>query len=675
VATVLRSAFAMDAVIDDRLTKVVNGQTVSNLPSAGGTYGQPICRVTRDGAPVLDINGRPLSGAEGLQRLADGCQPLNVFGNVYSNSAFVYDRDGNRYVTPAGTPITYDAAAIQQAALDYSFVDTSSAGTVTQHSLQLTTSGTLWEGWAGPLTAAFSMDVLQNVNDSKGTAGDIYVKSDLGANFSNAFGGKTRNIEPSVELNMPLVTGVEGVNLLAISGTYRHGFYYVKGGAGTTGEDATQETPTWRISAEYAPFDWVRFRGTRSADMRAAGYRELFFSNPLEPDQFDIVNPWRPRTATSNENQRERYGQIQVGNPNLDPERSRTLTIGFVLQPGGWAQGLRLTADYSDIRVKDGITLPFNSNMPVDACFTQSGGQQPIFDADGNVTNPGDQQAFDPNNRWCQLLTFATLVDANGNPIPGSRDLTDLVSYTSATYENGLPYQTRAVDLSLSYNFPLNRMFESIPGSVSLNVRGTRALEASGIQNFSTFGVALSTDPCARALELADVQNYNIDGTPRRDFAGNQTVINQYRCVDLVGQLSNSVFIPGVAATPNWRGNVSASYLNGGLTTTLSLAYTGGGVIDKSYIDDPAAPGYYTPDGRPTQATIDNNGAKPYVNLSLNASYNLSVADFRQFQVFGSISNLMDKTPPYIGGSGVMGVSPYADTFGRSYRMGVRLQF
>ena len=57
VSTVLRSAFAMDAVIDDRVTKVVNGQSVSNMPANGGTYGTPICRVTRDGAPVLDIKG------------------------------------------------------------------------------------------------------------------------------------------------------------------------------------------------------------------------------------------------------------------------------------------------------------------------------------------------------------------------------------------------------------------------------------------------------------------------------------------------------------------------------------------------------------------------------------------------------------------------------------------
>jgi outer membrane receptor protein involved in Fe transport len=539
IATILRNAFAMDAVIDDR-PFLADGVT------ANPTYGTPICRVERDGAPVLDVQGRPLSGAEGLANIARGCKPLNIFGTTYSNSAYVFDRDGNRFLRN-GTPITYDAATIQQQALDYAFVDADQSGVVSLQTLQLTTSGTLWQGWAGPLTSALTLDVSLNKNNSRGTEGDIYVKSDLGTNYANAFGGKERQIEPALELNFPLISGQDGVDLLSVSGTYRHGFYYVKGGAGTTGEHSTQETPTWRFSAEFAPFDWVRFRMTRSKDMRAAGYRELFFYQPLEPDQFDIVNPWRPRTATSNENQRERYGQIQIGNPNLKPERSRTLTFGFVLSPGGWAQGMRFSADYSDIRVKDGITLPFNAQMPVPACFTQSGGKDPIFGPDGEITNPGSQDKFDENNQYCQLLRFAELTDPNGNVIPGSRDLQDLVSYTSAQYVNSLPYQTRAVDLSLSYNFPLNRVFESVPGSLSMTLRGTRALEASGIQNTFTFGVPPSTDPCARALEQSDPKNFNIDGSPLRDLFTNAIVVNNsYRCVDLVGQIGSNVFIPGV---------------------------------------------------------------------------------------------------------------------------------
>ena len=683
-ATQLRSAFAMDAVVDDRLTVVgSDGLPRSNLPENGGTYGQPICKITRDGSPVIDLNARPLSAPDQLARLAAGCKPLNIFGTTFSNAAYFRDLNGNRYLDGSGNPITYDAVALQQQALDYAFVETYNNGDTSQQSLSLTTSGTLYQGWAGPLSTALTLDVNTNKNDNKGTQGDVYLRSDLGNNWVNAAGGKTRQIEPSIEMSMPLVSGQDGADLLSISGTYRYGLYYVKGGAGTTGDHATQKTPSWRFSAEFSPFDWVRFRATRSQDLRAAGYRELFRYTPLQPDESEILNPWRTRTLTSDEGQRERYGQITVGNPDLKPERSTTRTFGFVLQPGGWAQGMRMSVDYSDIRVRDGITLPFNANNPVQTCFTQSGGVAPQFDPDGQLVDLGNQTAFDPNIAACQQLTFAELKDANGNAIAGSRDLTDLVSYTSGTYQNGLPYQNRGVDVSLNYSFPLSRAFESLPGSLSLTARGTRTLEASGVQATSLNGQAarlLNTDPCGRKYELADPQNYNIDPATgarvaRRDLAGNQTVINRYDCVNLVGQIRSSTFIPGVSAAPNWRGNLSASYLVGNFTTTLSAQYTGGSKIDLQWTDDPMDPRYFTADGRLTNATVDNNTAKSYVNISLNAQYNLQVPGMSQFQIYGSINNLMDKDPPFLSGGTGGAVGGFYDTYGRAYRFGVRLRF
>jgi hypothetical protein len=65
----LRAAFSMDAVIDDRAT--VDGQPNPNL-------GKSVCRITRDGVPQLDTNGRPLSDQEGLLALAQSCQPQRI---------------------------------------------------------------------------------------------------------------------------------------------------------------------------------------------------------------------------------------------------------------------------------------------------------------------------------------------------------------------------------------------------------------------------------------------------------------------------------------------------------------------------------------------------------------------------------------------------------------------
>ena len=193
--------------------------------------------------------------------------------------------------------------------------------------------------------------------------------------------------------------------------------------------------------------------------MRAAGYRELFFANPLEPDQFTLTNPWRPRTATSNENQQERYGQVQVGNPDLDPERSRTMTVGFVLQPGGWAQGMRFSADYSDIRVKDGITCHSTPTCPCLLLHPERWSNP--FDEEGNVTIR--DQELRSHNRGA-IATFAEQNAENGNPIPAHATCSTCLVYVRLV-RHGLRIRR---GLSTSPGLQLLVELASIPpGSVS----------------------------------------------------------------------------------------------------------------------------------------------------------------------------------------------------------------
>jgi outer membrane receptor protein involved in Fe transport len=629
-STNLSFNFAMDAVIDDR--------------PGSATYGQPVCRITRDGVPVLDTTGVPLSDSEGLRQLAADCKPLNIFG-----------------VNPVpweGLDMTAaDMAQLQQQALDYAFKDSSSAGATNLQTLSFNTSGSLWDGLgAGPLTGAFGIEVSQNKVDNKGTRGSFYLRSDL-AGWQDSFGGKTRSTEGYTELNLPLISGVEGINLLSINGALRYTSYYNKGGAGTTGAHSTQNTVNWKFQSVFEPFEFLRFRLTRSRDMRAAGYRDLFLNQASLPDQASATNYWREATVLSDENRSERFGYVRVGNPDLEPEKSDTLTLGMVLSPGGWAQGLRFSVDYYDIRVRDGIYTPY--------AFGSAGTtMRECWELSGNTDNPDDprfgQQLFDPDRPECQEITFALHED-------GSRDLEDVVYVNSTRPQNGLPYQRRGVDLSLNYNFPLNRLFEQLPGSVSMTMRGTRALEASGLQQRT----------------VNDCAGFNITLVDGGVFRCQDEFVK----VDLVGQIRSSVFIPGVSASPKWSGNFSVSYLMGDLTTTLSARYIGAAFLDKSWTDSPDDPRYWARDengqlllggsGQPqfSNAAVDHNWVKPYFNFSLNGSYNLKVGQMRQFQVFGSINNLFDKSPPFTGG-GISGASAgYHDTFGRAYRFGVRMRF
>ncbi|HEY0465238.1 MAG TPA: TonB-dependent receptor, partial [Polyangiaceae bacterium] len=336
------------------------------------------------------------------------------------------------------------------------------------------------------------------------------------------------------------------------------------------------------------------------------------------------------------------------GNPDLKPEQSDTFGVGMVLSPGGWAQGMRMTVDYQDVKVKDGIFTSYAFNeSPYRVCWRESGNNDPGTNRNGDPdpTQAGRNGAFDETNPACQAIQFAEKLDANGNPIAGTRDLTNIVSYYYSTAENNRPYRRRNLDVSLQYNFPLNRVFESLPGSMSLVVRGTRALESSGSYREFCF--------CAR----------------------DQTFTNNFTYVDVVGQIRSNTFVPGVTPTPKWVGNFSTTYLVGPFTGTLRANYVGGAKLDKLWGDSPDDANYQDEFGTYLFGSVDNNRVDPYLNFALSANYDLKVANTRQFQIFGAINNLFDKSPPWSAGY-VSGASPqYHDTMGRAYRMGVRLRF
>jgi outer membrane receptor protein involved in Fe transport len=631
--TNLSFGFSMDSVIDDRVL-------VDGAPNP--TFGKPICRITRDGVPQLDTEGFPISDKAGLLLLAEGCQPLNIFGD-YSVAP-----------TPwAGLNMTSEEMEqMQRDAFAYAFKDSASDGKTTLQTLSFTTNGTLWEGWgAGPLTAAAGFELSDNTVDNKGTRGAFVQRADL-SSWQDSFGGSTKTKEGYAEMNMPLVSGMPGVNLWSLNAAGRYTSYENKGGAGTTGASATQGTFNWKIATVFEPFEFVRFRLTRSRDMRAAGYRELFLNAATLPDQARGRNRFRQNTVVSNENQTEHWGLVRVGNPDLTPESSNTLTAGMVLSPGGWAQGMRFTADYSNIQVSNGFYTPFAFTTAaniIEACWRGSGNDE------NGLQNIAPDMALDA----CKEISFRRHAD-------GSVDPTDIIYINTSRPRNGLRYQQRNLDLSLQHMFPISRVFEEIPGNLSLTIRASRALEASGDEQ----GVQQRVVP--------GTLNLNCVAT----VADNIAVCNEViRRVDLVGQIRSRQTVAGVSARPKWSGNISASYLLADLTVSLSARYIGGARLDNTWCDgDQQAQGlcstYQDALGRYLGGSVDRNWVAPYMNFALNGSYNLKVGDMKQFQVFGSINNLFNKDPPFSGGGTLSGASAgYHDTMGRAYRMGVRLKF
>ena len=194
--------------------------------------------------------------------------------------------------------------------------------------------------------------------------------TDGGYNVKSAYG----------ELFLPILSDLPGAYRLELTPSARIDDYSNFGTA-----------KTWKIGANYAPIEDIRFRGSYSTGFRAPQVAELFggtfltnltasgdpcetFINPAAIDGNPNIGQGL-LTAGSTCAQALNGGaallpntfhdplddisqqQIQVlagGNPNLQPEKSRGYNAGVVLQPR-FARGLTLSFDYYRTKVKNQI--------------------------------------------------------------------------------------------------------------------------------------------------------------------------------------------------------------------------------------------------------------------------------------------------------------------------------
>jgi outer membrane receptor protein involved in Fe transport len=186
-------------------------------------------------------------------RLANGCVPLNPFGT----------------------------GAISAAAKAYAFGNLDEQLDYKQSVLALNTSGHLFEGWgAGAITAAVGAEyrVEKGENIAAVPAGTAdYVRTDYLIQYGSSFAGKVNVAEGYAETYVPLFKDAPGAKLVDLDLAARISEYKNEGGLGTTGEERTHDMTTWKISANWVPIDWLRFRATQSRDSRAANFRELYY--------------------------------------------------------------------------------------------------------------------------------------------------------------------------------------------------------------------------------------------------------------------------------------------------------------------------------------------------------------------------------------------------------------
>jgi iron complex outermembrane recepter protein len=232
---------------------------------------------------------------------------------------------------------------------------------------------------------------------------------------------------------------------------------------------------------------------------------------------------------------------------------------------------------------------------------------------------------------FCALL----VPDVAGNfafrqaPNNGSADGDSGINFIRALAFNGSGYTYKGVDVSSSYLWELN--------------------DSSNI----AFRLL--------ATKMIDQLYQPVPGQPFRQLVGQTGTANS--------------FLSDNQPSPEWQGTFSATFNQGPLSVTAQLRYISDGEYNYLGIE-PGDPGYPTPPAGGT--TYDNNDVPSYTLANLSGSYTFeNLMGTESFQIFGAISNLLDKEPPLaLGTNGNGGTNPvFFDTMGRSYRLGVRLAF
>ncbi|MBO9581872.1 MAG: TonB-dependent receptor [Sphingobium sp.] len=315
---------------------------------------------------VLDTNGnivcRATLAGPAFRAAAAGCVPLNPFGAGASSPA------ARAYVT--GTVMQ----------------DTK----IKQHVASLTLKGDLIDLWAGPLSFAtggeYRWDGVESTIDAISATNDFYTSPGGGI----VGGSKSLNVkEGFVEVDLPLAKDLPFAQSASLNGAVRFTDYSTSG-----------SVTTWKIGAEWAPTKFLRFRATRSRDIRAPNLFDLY-STPQSSFQAvdDPVKGVRVLIPT-----------LLSGNANLMPEIGDTWTAGAIITANmGSAGTFRISADYYDIKLNGAIST-LGAQVIVTRCFQGSVALCPLITR--NSTNDLTQ-IINANLNLNTLITRGVDIEAD----------------------------------------------------------------------------------------------------------------------------------------------------------------------------------------------------------------------------------------------------------------------
>lgn len=244
------------------------------------------------------------------------------------------------------------------AAIDYILGDPYRDQTLEQTVVGVNLSLTPFATWAGDVSVAIGAEYRKEEIDG-------FVPTEFQPIFNPATGASTSvwsvgNYRPSkgsydvkeayLETVVPLGFGLE------FNGAVRGTDYSTSG-----------YVTTWKLGATWQPIDDIRFRVTRSRDIRAPNLNELFQAGTANTST--VTNPFfpGPGPGTATYGSSLSYLGTITGNLNLKPEKADSWNVGAVVSPR-FLPGFTASVDYFRIKLDDAIDS-LSADDIVNRCF------------------------------------------------------------------------------------------------------------------------------------------------------------------------------------------------------------------------------------------------------------------------------------------------------------------
>ncbi len=474
-----------------------------------------------------------------------GTDPNNLDTGIY-NPAVCNPAAGCLLANPFGN------GSFSRAAINYASF-TSTAQSITQlRDLGATiTNNKVLQLPYGPLGLAFGME-------HRGEQGayhpDPTIQSGAStANFELPTGGGFNVTEVFGELSIPILKNLFMAKDLSADVSGRWSDYNTFG-----------SVYTWRAGLNWTPVRDVRFRANLGTATREPAIQEAFggatgsFNTANDPCAqtasygalagIVAANCARRGAGPGFQQASSQINTLVGGNPALNPETSRTYTIGTVLTPR-WIRNLSATVDYFHTSINNSISQT-STQYVLDQCYTSNNLSSPFCANAGNRNGSGQVSGVQALYQNLGVTrTNGIDFDVNylihlggGHNLAISNEMVDTIGYTEQLV-NGGPFINLKGRASTA-----NTVYAAGYPVIRDNVTGT----------YSKGGFSFSW-----TARYIDKLTYNDGSSDYKSPAHRYTV-------------SNEVFFHDIVATYNWRKVQLVAGIDNLFDRTPPFAYSDG---------------------------------------------------------------------------------------------------